>query len=179
MIGKQSPTSPQEGKAILYKVPKPETVVDIEKQDQTDKEKIIRIELEINKVDIEASKDAEIKKIQDVFDEVKQDEPIETFFIDDNDLLIMKKRMGKYYGKKRMRKLPKSPKNDMGEIEFKNEQENEPRKRKTPKWKKAEIPLQSHSQKSATFAVTSITGVLTMQYHIKVCNNYLKNFLGD
>ena len=86
MIGKQSPTSPQEGKAILYKVPKPATVVDIEKQDQTDKEKIIRTELEINKVDIEASKDAEIKKIQDVFDEVKQDEPIETFFIDDNDL---------------------------------------------------------------------------------------------
>ena len=87
--------------------------------------------------------------------------------------------MGEYYGEKRMKKLPKSPKNDMGEIEFKNEQENESRKRKMPKRKKAEIPLQSHSQKSATFTVTSITGVLTMQYHIKVCNNYLKNFLGD
>ena len=86
MIGKQFPMSPQEGKAILYKFPKPEAAVDIEKQDQVFKEKIIRTELEINKFDIEASKDAEIKKILDVFDEVKQDEPIETFFIDDNDL---------------------------------------------------------------------------------------------
>ena len=65
----------------LYKEPKAETAVHIEKQDQIDKEKIIRTDLEINKVDIEASKDAEIKKIQDVFDEVKQDEPIETFLL--------------------------------------------------------------------------------------------------
>ena len=33
----------------------------------------------------------------------------------------------------------------------------------------------SHSQKSATFTVTSITSVLTMQYYIKACNKYLKN----
>ena len=50
----------------LYKEPKAETTVDIEKQDQINKEKITRTELEINKVNIEASKDAEIKKIQDV-----------------------------------------------------------------------------------------------------------------
>ena len=39
--------------------------------------------------------------------------------------------------------------------------------------------LQTHSQKSATFTVTSVTGVLIMQHHIKVCNKYLKNWLGD
>ena len=65
----------------LYKEPEAETALHIEKQDQIHKEKIIRTDLEINKVDIEASKDAEIKKIQDVFDEVKQDEPIETFLL--------------------------------------------------------------------------------------------------
>ena len=31
----------------------------------------------------------------------------------------------------------------------------------------------SHSQKSATFTV--VTGISTMQSHIKVCNKYLKN----
>ena len=35
--------------------------------------------------------------------------------------------------------------------------------------------LESHSQKSATFTVTSVTGVLTTQHHIKVGNKYLKN----
>ena len=58
----------------IYQEPKAETAVNIKKQDQIDKENIIWAELEINKANIEASKDAEIKKIQDVFDEVKQDE---------------------------------------------------------------------------------------------------------
>ena len=34
--------------------------------------------------------------------------------------------------------------------------------------------FRSHSQKSATFTVTSITVALTMQHHIKVWNKYLK-----
>ena len=50
----------------IHKTSKTKTAVDIEKQVQIDKEKDIRTKLEINKVDIEASKDAEIKKIQDV-----------------------------------------------------------------------------------------------------------------
>ena len=33
----------------------------------------------------------------------------------------------------------------------------------------------SKSQKSVTFTVISITGVLTMQNHIKICNTYFKN----
>ena len=59
----------------IYQEPKAETAVNIKKQDQIDKENIIWTELEINKANIEASKDAEIKKIQDIFDEVKQYEP--------------------------------------------------------------------------------------------------------
>ena len=38
---------------------------------------------------------------------------------------------------------------------------------------------ESHSQKSATFTVTSVTDVLTMQRHINLCNKYLENWLGD
>ena len=38
---------------------------------------------------------------------------------------------------------------------------------------------ESHSQKSETFTVTSVTDVLTMQHHINLCNKYLKNWLGD
>ena len=63
----------------IHKKSKTKTAVDIEKQVEIDKEKVIRTKLEINKVDIETSKDAEIKKIQGVCDVVKQDEPIETF----------------------------------------------------------------------------------------------------
>ena len=37
--------------------------------------------------------------------------------------------------------------------------------------------LLSHSQKSATVPVTSVTSVLTIQHHIKICNKYLKNWL--
>ena len=70
MIRKQFPISPQERKAIMKLMKKL-----YDEQDQIDKVNIIRTELEINKANIEASKDAEIKKIQDVFDEVKQGEP--------------------------------------------------------------------------------------------------------
>lgn len=35
--------------------------------------------------------------------------------------------------------------------------------------------LKSHSQKSATFTVTSVTTALTRHNHIKVCNKYLEN----
>ena len=51
--------------------------------------KILKSELQQNKVDLKLSKEAEIKKMQDVFDEVKQEEQlkdIESFFIGDNDI---------------------------------------------------------------------------------------------
>ena len=37
------------------------------------------------------------------------------------------------------------------------------------------IKLMSHSQKNPALTVTSVTGVLTMQNYIKVCNKFLKN----
>ena len=37
----------------------------------------------------------------------------------------------------------------------------------------------SHSQKSVTFTVTSVIGVLTMQIDTKICIKYLKNWLSD
>ena len=46
-------------------------------------------ELEQNKVDLKLAKEAEIKRLQEVFDEVKHEKPlrdIENFFIDDNDI---------------------------------------------------------------------------------------------
>ena len=57
--------------------------------------------------------------------------------------------MDEYYGKNRTKKPPKSRKNNMSEREFKNEPENEVCKRKTPKRKKAEIPLHPHERKKA------------------------------
>ena len=39
------------------------------------------------------------------------------------------------------------------------------------------LTRKSHSQKSAAFTVTSVAGALTTQYHIMVCNKYLKNWL--
>ena len=67
-------------KTIPYLSPRTESDNELMKklydeQDQIDKVNIIRTELEINKANIEASKDREIKKIQDVFAEVKQGEP--------------------------------------------------------------------------------------------------------
>ena len=54
------------------------------------------------------------------------------------------------------------------------------RQKKTPLNKpNHNIAHMSHSQKSATFTATSATGVLTMQHHVKICNKYLKNCLGD
>ena len=46
----------------------------------------MKTDLEINKVDLEASKEAELKNIQGFFDEVKKKEGIKDVFIDDNDI---------------------------------------------------------------------------------------------
>ena len=61
----------------------------------------------------------------------------------------VKKRMGEYCGKKRAKISPKSRKNNMGEIEFKNEQENEPRKRKTSKRKISRNTITSSRNKKS------------------------------
>ena len=44
--------------------------------------------MEQDKVDIQVSRQSDIKKVQDVFDEIKEEEPlnVENFFIDDNDI---------------------------------------------------------------------------------------------
>ena len=61
----------------IYKEPKLETAVQIEKQAVQDKkEKKIKSESEQNKVDIQIAKESDIKKVQDVFDEVKEEETI-------------------------------------------------------------------------------------------------------
>ena len=59
----------------IYKEPKLETAVEIEKQAVEDEKKIIKSELEQNKVDIQIAKKSGIKKVQDVFDEVNEEEP--------------------------------------------------------------------------------------------------------
>ena len=77
---------PQEGKAKMkltkkiYKEPKLETA--------GREKKFIKSELEQDKVDIQVSRESDIKKVQDVFDEVKEEEPlnVENFFIDDNNI---------------------------------------------------------------------------------------------
>ena len=52
------------------------------------KKKFIKSEFEPNKVDIQISKESDIKKVQNIFDEVKEEKPIDAdnFFIDDNDI---------------------------------------------------------------------------------------------
>ena len=72
----------------IYKEPKLETAVEIEKQAVEDEKKIIKSELEQNKVDIQIAKKSGIKKVQDVFDEVNEEEPsnVKNFSIDDNDI---------------------------------------------------------------------------------------------
>ena len=72
----------------IYKEPKLETAVEIERQTAEREKKIIKSELEQDKVDIQVSRESDIKKVQDVFDEVKEEEPlnVENFFIDDNDI---------------------------------------------------------------------------------------------
>ena len=51
--------------------------------------KIIKSEFEHNKVEIQIAKELFIKKVQDVFDEIKEEELInpENFLIDHNDIL--------------------------------------------------------------------------------------------
>ena len=74
----------------IYKEPKLETAIEIEKQLMINEEKFIKTELDGNKVDLETSKKVKIKKNEDVFDEVKREEPlkdIEKIFIDNNDIL--------------------------------------------------------------------------------------------
>ena len=49
----------------------------------------MKSELEQDKVDSQVSRESGIKKVQDVFDEVKEEEEslnVENFFIDDNDI---------------------------------------------------------------------------------------------
>ena len=55
--------------------------------------KIIKSELEQNKVDIQVAKESDVEKVRDVFDEVKKEEPInvENFFIGDNDIFDSEK----------------------------------------------------------------------------------------
>ena len=60
----------------IYKKPILETAVEIEKQAIIDEEKFIKTELVTNRVDLKVSQEAEIKKIQDIFDEVKEEEPL-------------------------------------------------------------------------------------------------------
>ena len=70
----------------IYKEPKLETPVEIDKQAVEDEKQIIKSELEQSKVDIQIAKESDIKKVQDVFDKVKEEELInaENFFINDN-----------------------------------------------------------------------------------------------
>ena len=65
------------------KNPKLETLAETEKQAIINDQKFLKNELEQNKVDLKLSREAELKKVQDVFDEVMQEESlddIETFF---------------------------------------------------------------------------------------------------
>ena len=106
IIGKRSPTHLRKGKMILtigkqfftllqegrvemkltkkyVKNPKLETLAETEKQAIINDQKFLKNELEQNKVDLKLSREAELKKVQDVFDEVMQEESlddIETFF---------------------------------------------------------------------------------------------------
>ena len=70
----------------IFKESKLETPVEIEIQAEIDRGNFMKSELEQNKVDLKLSKEAEIKRLQDVFDEVKQLRDIENFFIDYNDI---------------------------------------------------------------------------------------------
>ena len=76
----------------IYKEPKLETAVEIEKQNAEREKKFIKSELEQDKVDVQVSRESDIKKVLDVSDEVKEEEPLnaENFFIDDNDIFDSK-----------------------------------------------------------------------------------------
>ena len=86
---------PQEGKVKMKltkkkicQEPKLETVVETEKQTAEREKRIIKSELEQDKVNIQVSREPDMKKVQDIFDEVKEEEPlnVEIFFIDNNDI---------------------------------------------------------------------------------------------
>ena len=72
----------------IYKEPKLETAFEIEKQAIEDEKKLIKSELKLSKIDVQIAKESDIKKIQDIFDEVKEEEPInvENVFFNDNDI---------------------------------------------------------------------------------------------
>ena len=57
----------------IYKEPKLETAIEIEKQAIEDEKKLIKTELEQSKIDIQIAKESDIKKIQGIFDEVKEE----------------------------------------------------------------------------------------------------------
>ena len=65
-----------------------ETAAEIEKQTAEREKKIIKSELKQDKVDMQVSRESDIKEVQDVFGEVKEEEPlnVENFFIGDNDI---------------------------------------------------------------------------------------------
>ena len=94
MIGKQPPMLPQEEKAKMKLTKKyirnQNLKLQLRLKDklQREKKKIIKSELEQDKADIQVSRESDIKKVQDDFDEVKEEEPlnVENFFIDDNDI---------------------------------------------------------------------------------------------
>ena len=72
----------------IYKEPKLETAFEIEKQAIEDEKKLIKSELKLSKIDVQIAKESDIKKIQDIFDEVKEEEPknVENVFFNDNDI---------------------------------------------------------------------------------------------
>ena len=74
----------------IYKEPKLETAIEIEKQAIEDEKKLIKTELEQSKIDIQIAKESDIKKIQGIFDEVKEEEPIdnENVFFNENDIFV-------------------------------------------------------------------------------------------
>ena len=58
------------------KEPKLETAAEIEKQTAEREKKIIKSELKQDKVDMQVSRESDIKEVQDVFGEVKEEEPL-------------------------------------------------------------------------------------------------------
>ena len=70
-----------------YKELKLKTLVEIEQQAEINDRNFMKSELEQNKVDLKLSKEAELKRLLDVFDEVKKPlDDIDTFLIPDNDV---------------------------------------------------------------------------------------------
>ena len=69
-----------------YKEPQLETADKIQKQVTIEKDSFMKTESEINKVYLEAFKEAELKRIQGVFEEVKEEKDIKDFFIYNNNI---------------------------------------------------------------------------------------------